>query len=61
MSDASFDGGPVQLSGRTWCDRIVVFEGPERLIGEFLPIEVEETNAMTLFGRVATTETVRVG
>jgi tRNA-2-methylthio-N6-dimethylallyladenosine synthase len=61
MSDASFDGGPVQLSGKTWCDRIIVFHGPERLIGEFLSVEVEEANAMTLFGRVATTETVRVG
>jgi tRNA-2-methylthio-N6-dimethylallyladenosine synthase len=61
MSEASFDGMPVQLSGRTWCDRIVVFEGTERLIGEFLPVEVEEANAMTLFGRVKTVEKVSVG
>jgi tRNA-2-methylthio-N6-dimethylallyladenosine synthase len=61
MSEAAFEGGPVQLSGKTWCDRTIVFEGPERLIGEFLPVEVKEANAMTLFGRVATTETVRVG
>jgi tRNA-2-methylthio-N6-dimethylallyladenosine synthase len=61
MSEASFEGAPVQLSGRTWCDRIVVFEGAERLIGEFLPVEVEEANAMTLFGRVKTVEKVSVG
>ena len=47
-----------QLVGRTWCDRIVVFEGPGRLIGEFLPVEVEVASVVTLFGRVATAEVV---
>ncbi len=48
--------GLRQLVGRTWCDRIVVFEGHERLVGSFLPVEVEEASAVTLFGRVATRE-----
>ena len=47
--------GPVQLSGRTACDRIVVFDGNERLVGRFLPVEVQAASAVTLFGRVATT------
>jgi len=45
--------GPVlQLTGRTTCDRIVVFEGPRRLIGRIVPVEIHQTNAFTLFGRV---------
>jgi tRNA-2-methylthio-N6-dimethylallyladenosine synthase len=47
-----------QLVGRTWCDRIVVFEGPGRLIGQFLPVEVEAASVVTLYGRVATAEVV---
>ena len=45
-----------QLVGRTTCDRIVVFDGPGRLIGQTLPIEVERGSVVTLFGRVATLE-----
>src|SRR3954447_23585102 len=56
---AAADPGPGefgQLVGRTWCDRIVVFEGPGRLIGQFLRVEVEGASAVTLFGRAATAE-----
>lgn len=60
-SGARADGdGPIQLTGRTMCDRIVVFEGNERLIGRVIPIEVESASAVTLFGRVVTTELVAV-
>lgn len=45
-----------QLAGRTTCDRIVVFDGPGRLIGRTLPVEVERASVVTLFGRVATLE-----
>jgi tRNA-2-methylthio-N6-dimethylallyladenosine synthase len=46
-------GGPVvQLTGRTVCDRIVVFEGERRLIGKILPVEIYDTSALTLFGRL---------
>ncbi|HVX14836.1 MAG TPA: tRNA (N6-isopentenyl adenosine(37)-C2)-methylthiotransferase MiaB [Pirellulales bacterium] len=48
------DGDLLQLTGRTNCDRIVVFEGNRRLIGQFLPIVVYEANAFTLFGSVIT-------
>ncbi|WP_435016466.1 tRNA (N6-isopentenyl adenosine(37)-C2)-methylthiotransferase MiaB [Tundrisphaera sp. TA3] len=48
--------GPAQLAGRTACDRIVVFDGPGRLIGRFLPVEIESASGVTLFGRAATAE-----
>ena len=45
--------GPVeQLVGRTVCDRIVVFQGQQRLIGRLVPVRIHETNAHTLFGNV---------
>lgn len=43
-----------QLMGRTLCDRIVVFEGHERLVGRIVPVEIEDASAVTLFGRVVT-------
>ncbi|HMB06353.1 MAG TPA: tRNA (N6-isopentenyl adenosine(37)-C2)-methylthiotransferase MiaB [Isosphaeraceae bacterium] len=43
-----------QLMGRTPCDRIVVFEGHERLVGRIIPVEIEDASAVTLFGRVVT-------
>jgi tRNA-2-methylthio-N6-dimethylallyladenosine synthase len=57
MTAGNPQDGPIQLSGRTWCDRIVVFEGNSRLIGSFLDVTIEDAGAMTLFGRVVTTET----
>jgi tRNA-2-methylthio-N6-dimethylallyladenosine synthase len=48
------DNHPLQLTGRTHCDRIVVFEGNPRQIGHNLPIIIYDANAHTLFGEVAT-------
>jgi tRNA-2-methylthio-N6-dimethylallyladenosine synthase len=42
---------PVQLTGRTVCDRIVVFDGPPGLIGRIVPVEIVRTGAFTLFGK----------
>jgi tRNA-2-methylthio-N6-dimethylallyladenosine synthase len=50
--------GVEQLTGRTACDRIAVFAGPDRLIGQFVAIEVEDASAVTLFGRVETSERI---
>jgi tRNA-2-methylthio-N6-dimethylallyladenosine synthase len=50
--------GVEQLTGRTACDRIVVFAGPDRLIGQFVAIEVDDASAVTLFGRVETSERI---
>ena len=44
----------VQLVGRTHCDRIVVFEGNRRQIGELMPVTIYDANAHTLFGQVVT-------
>ncbi len=49
--------GPIlQLTGRTHCDRIVVFEGNRRQIGELLPVTIYDTAPHTLFGEVVTCE-----
>lgn len=44
----------LQLTGRTNCDRIVVFEGNRRQIGRFLPTVIYDANAHTLFGEIVT-------
>lgn len=49
-------GDIVQLTGRTHCDRIVVFQGNRRLVGQILPIGIYEATAFTLLGTVVTTE-----
>lgn len=49
------DDGPIlQLTGRTPCDRIVVFDGSRRLIGETIELTVYDANAFTLFAEVMT-------
>ena len=48
------EGDLVQLTGRTMCDRIVVFDGNRRQIGQTLPITIYDANAHTLFGSVVT-------
>ncbi|MCH2113596.1 MAG: tRNA (N6-isopentenyl adenosine(37)-C2)-methylthiotransferase MiaB [Pirellulales bacterium] len=47
-------GEQLQLTGRTMCDRIVVFDGNRRQIGQTLPIAIYDANAHTLFGTVVT-------
>ncbi len=51
---ATVPSAALQLAGRTWCDRIVVFDGPERLIGRFVPVEIAGASPVTLFGQVVT-------
>ncbi len=48
------DGPIMQLTGRTNWDQIVVFEGNERQIGNFLPVTIYDANAFTLFGEIVT-------
>jgi tRNA-2-methylthio-N6-dimethylallyladenosine synthase len=47
----------LQLTGRTHCDRIVVFTGNRRQIGQLLPVTIYDANAHTLFGEVVTRHT----
>jgi tRNA-2-methylthio-N6-dimethylallyladenosine synthase len=48
------NSAPTQLVGRTMCDRIVVFDGNPRQIGQILPVSIYDANAHTLFGAVVT-------
>jgi tRNA-2-methylthio-N6-dimethylallyladenosine synthase len=43
----------VQLSGRTLCDRIVVFDAPARLIGRLVDVDILDAGAWSLSGTVA--------
>ena len=47
-------GTPIQLTGRTHCDRIVVFDGTTRLVGQIIPIGIYEVTPFTLLGTVVT-------
>ena len=44
----------LQLTGRTTCDRIVVFDGNPRLAGSIAEVTVEDCTATTLLGAIAT-------
>ena len=52
--DTSASTGPVQLTGRTTCDRIVVFDGNPRLAGSLTSISVEDCTPTTLIGSIVT-------
>jgi tRNA-2-methylthio-N6-dimethylallyladenosine synthase len=54
--DASPTTGPLQLTGRTSCDRIVVFEGNPRLAGSLAQIQVDDCTPTTLIGQIVTRE-----
>jgi tRNA-2-methylthio-N6-dimethylallyladenosine synthase len=49
----NYEDGKIQLSGRTNCDRIVVFDSNnQNLIGQFLEIKIQNTTPFTLFGQL---------
>jgi tRNA-2-methylthio-N6-dimethylallyladenosine synthase len=52
--------GPLQLTGRTPSDHIVVFDGNQRLTGETVAVSIKEATAFTLFGTVVTEERIGV-
>ena len=41
---------PARLEGRTRCNKIVVFEGSERHIGQIMKLRITETTKTTLYG-----------
>jgi len=45
--------GIVQLSGRTMCDRIVVFDAPLRLVGRLVDVDIAAAGPWSLSGVVA--------
>jgi tRNA-2-methylthio-N6-dimethylallyladenosine synthase len=52
----SRSNGPVQLTGRTTCDRIVVFPGNPRLAGSLASISIDDCTPTTLIGNIVTHE-----
>jgi hypothetical protein len=49
-----------QLTGRTMTDHIAVFDGPDRLIGRTVTVDVTDASAFTLYGTVRTGEQIGV-
>lgn len=47
-----------QLMGRTSTDHIVVFNGPPSLAGRFAQVRITRTSALTLFGELASDQTL---
>ena len=45
--------GVAQLTGRTMCDRIVVFDAPLRLVGRLVDVDITSAGAWSLAGSVA--------
>jgi tRNA-2-methylthio-N6-dimethylallyladenosine synthase len=43
----------AQLTGRTMCDRIVVFDAPLRLVGRLVDVDIQAAGAWSLAGDVA--------
>ena len=41
---------PERLEGRTPCNKIVVFEGHERHIGEIMDLKIHRVGSYTLYG-----------
>jgi tRNA-2-methylthio-N6-dimethylallyladenosine synthase len=51
------DQGPLrQMTGRTHCDRIVVWDGNERQAGNLLKVLIHDASSHTLFGSVETVQ-----
>jgi tRNA-2-methylthio-N6-dimethylallyladenosine synthase len=44
------------MTGRTHCDRIVVWDGNERQAGQLMSVLIHDASSHTLFGTVETTE-----
>jgi tRNA-2-methylthio-N6-dimethylallyladenosine synthase len=45
-----------RLTGRTRCNKIVVFEGAERHVGQVMDVKVEKAGSFTLYGNPAVIE-----
>ncbi|MCB1587613.1 MAG: tRNA (N6-isopentenyl adenosine(37)-C2)-methylthiotransferase MiaB, partial [Xanthomonadales bacterium] len=54
LVEGSSRKNPAQLCGRTENNRVVNFDAPERLIGQFIDLEITEALANSLRGRVIT-------
>ena len=57
-ADADPESQVIQMTGRTHCDRIVVFDGNRRQAGQLLEVHVDDVSSHTLIGRVKTVDVV---
>lgn len=53
LVDGASKTNEARLSGRTRQHKIVVFDGPRRLVGRLVPITIDEASTQTLYGRLA--------
>ena len=60
-ADDPAPGARIQLTGRSRCDRIVVFEGNPRLTGTAAEIDVEDCTGTTLLGSIVTRALTHAG
>jgi tRNA-2-methylthio-N6-dimethylallyladenosine synthase len=51
-------GSVRQLTGRSMTDHIVVFDGPDRLIGQTVEVDIADASPFTLYGSVKVEESV---
>ena len=51
---------PLQMSGRTECNRVVNFDGPPSLLGQFVQVQITEAQPNSLRGRILSASTVSV-
>lgn len=51
------EGSTVQLTGRTPCDRIVVFDGSLQQVGRIIPVVIYDVTPHTLFGATGESNT----
>lgn len=49
-------GATLQLTGRTPCDRIVVFDGSSQHVGKIMPVVIYDVTPHTLFGAIGDPE-----
>ena len=60
-ADEPGPGDRVQLTGRSRCDRIVVFDGNPRLIGTPVEVDVADCTGTTLLGSIVTRTLTHAG
>ena len=41
---------PARMTGRTRCNRIVLFDGSPRHLGQLMDVKIERTGSFTLYG-----------
>ena len=51
---------PLQLTGRTTADQIVVFDGPATLEGQIVKVRVDAAHGLTIFASLAPSQSAQI-